>query len=254
MRVSRRDVIKANLSMIRGFIPDIRTGDTDDILDNRVGDRVTVVPNWDLGDEGPEITIVFKINAVMAVTKGADLDEISNLLATITQGSFGALGNGMGAFSGVGKGMAAGAGILGATVGTLRKIMAETKSSGNVHFQAEMKDVGGTPNAPVNVSVTTYISGHTGTNDNDNDEIAIASNQAKILTKSGDEITSRNIALSRVLPMDSSNSTAVDQVNSDSVLGIGKFGWILKTDGALSHDTVSMVQLDTLTMVLEVEG
>jgi len=254
MKVSRKEVIQSNLTTIRGFIPDIRTGDSIDILDARVGDRVTVVPDWDLGEEGAEITIVFKINAVMAVTKGADISEIAGLLATITQGTFGALGTGMGAFGAAGTGMAAGAGIAGATLGTLKKIMAEPKSNGDVHFQAKMTDVGGLPNAPLKVSVTSKIAGHTGTNDNDSDEIAIATNQAKILTKSGLVIKSENIAQSKTLDIDGTNSTATDDVNSDSVLGVAEFGWILKTDGAFSHDTVSMVQISTMTMVLEVEA
>ena len=249
MKISRKEVIQANLTTIRGFISDIRDGDTPEILDRRVGDRVTVSP-----EEGNEITIVFKINAVMAVTKGADIDEVTGLITSLSQASFGALGTGMGMFGAAGTGMAAGAGIAGATLGTLKKIMAETKSAGNVHFQAKVKNVGGTAAAAVPVSVTSTITGHTGTNDNDSDEIAIATNQAKILTKSGTKITSENIAQSRTIDIDSSNSTAVDDVNSDEVLAIGEFGWILKTDGAVTHDTISMVQVSTLKMVIQTEA
>lgn len=251
MKVSRKQVIKSNMTAIRGFISGIRDGDTDDILDKRVGDRVSVVPDADQGNSGNEITVIFKVNAVMAVTKGADISEIASLINTITQGDFGALGTGMGAFGPMGTGMSAGAGIGGATLRTLKKIMSETQSSGQIPFQVKAYDIGGSPQNGAFIEVSSYLTGHVGTNDNDSDEIAIATNKAKILTKSGDPIISKNVGLSRVIAINDKISRATDEVKSDAVQTVADLSWTLNTDGAVTHDTVSMVQIGKLTMVLK---
>ncbi|MDD9912811.1 MAG: hypothetical protein OXR68_06810 [Alphaproteobacteria bacterium] len=245
MKISKNDVITQNLSLIRGFVSDIRTGDDINVVADRVGDRVTVSPN---NSPAKEITVVFKLEAAMAVSKGAELDEITSLINSVTHGGIMALGTGFTA-----GGLTAGQGIAGATVNTLTRIMNAQFSQDNVHFQVEIKEIGANGEQPKDVSVTATVEGWTVTTDWDSDEIANVSYQAELLNKSGATIKTENVGKSKQMPIASTNSTAKDTLKTDTALARLDLGWNLKTDGAFTHDTISLIQIDSITLVIREE-
>lgn len=244
MKVSKNDVIARNLSLIQGFISDIRTGDPIDLVVDRVGDRVTVSPD---DQQAEEITVVFKINGAMSVSKGAELDNIASLINAVTQGNISALGTGLRQGA-----MVPGNGIGGATLDTLTKIMTTVADQGNVNVYVEMNEIN-ISNPPVRVSTTGSVTGWTVTTDTDSDEQAIVSHQAKLLAQSGRIVKTNNTGTSSQMRIDSTNSVAIAELSTATALGVVNLAWSLKTDGAFTHDTVSLIQIDTITVVLKYE-
>ncbi len=243
MRVKKSQVIQDNLPLIMGFVSDIRASDPIDVLVDRVGQRITVSP-----DDAPaeEVTVVFDVNAAMAVSKGADLKNIGSLLNAVTQGNISGLGTGLQ------SGMAAGAGIGGATIDTVTNIMKTTGDQGNANFKVEMNEID-IANPPVKISVSSTVTGWTVTTDTDGDEKAVVSYTSKLLSAAGDKISTDNVGTSSQLPIISKDSTAVAKLSTATALGLCFLEWNLNTDGAFTHDTVSLIQLASISMVLKYE-
>lgn len=246
MKVSRLDVIDQNRSLVFGFVPDIQTGDALDLIGQRAGDRIVVVP-----DNPPnpveETTVTFRLNAVMAVSDGADLEDVNNLLHATVNGTIGALGTGLAGA------MKAADGLADATVDTLGKIMSTPGNQGNITILVRVTDIKppAPPAEPLKISVSGSVEGWTRTTDTDSDEVATISHKAKILTAIGTAITTKNIGKSSQIPIDATMSEAISPVSTTEVQAVLEIGWKLLTDGAITHDTISLIQISTITLVIK---
>ncbi|UCH75042.1 MAG: hypothetical protein JSU82_04125 [Rhodospirillales bacterium] len=240
MQISKRDVIDKNKAMLSDIVPDIRPGDDLNLIVNRVGDRVVVSPD---NAQAEEITVTFHIDAAMAVSKGAELDNIASLLNLATNGQVQALGTNLAGS------ISAGAGVAGATLQTLKKIMDTVRDEGNLRLQVEMTGINFPAGGSVDVDVSATVTGWTVTTDWDADEQANFSHIAKLLAASGQRIKSDNVGTSSQIRMNGTASVAQSQVSTDTALAILDMDWNLKTDGAFTHDTISLIQIADVTMV-----
>ena len=242
MKVSRDKVIERNLSLLRKIVPDIRVGDSAQVLSNRIGDRVVVTPDNPPNPE-EQTTIVINLDSVMAVSKGANLDEIVNLLSVAANGSFAALGTSLAGT------MQAADGLAGASVNTLKRIMSTTQEQNNISILVPVTDIQHS-NGSIDMKVEASLEGWTRTNDWDSDEIANLSFHAQLLNEAGNPVTTKNVGKSSQIPLTSDVSAVTKRVSTGETLAQVEIGWQLSTDGAFTHDTISLVQLAALTITL----
>lgn len=242
MKVTRSRVIQDNITLLSKLIGEIRTGDALTLIADRVGDRVKVMPD---DVETEEVTIVFDMNCLMAVSKGASLDDVVNLLSVGANGAVGAVGTGL-----AGAMQAANGGIAGATAQTLGEIMHTEQSQNNVSLIVPVTDIDVDAGA-VNVRVDATMEGWTRTTDWDVDEIANLTYHAQLLNQPGGRIKTENVGTSRQIPVNSSVSSITRPVSASETLAQVDIAWNLSTDGAFTHDTISLIQIATATVVVK---
>ena len=92
MKIKRDDVIRDNRALLEKVVRGLMPGDSLQLVGQRTGNRVMVSPN---DSDVLAVTVVFTLDAVMAVTKGATGDDIKELINTATNGAFSALGTGL---------------------------------------------------------------------------------------------------------------------------------------------------------------
>ena len=241
MKVSRLDVIDQNRSLVFGFVPNIQSGDALQLIGDRAHDKVVVTPD-NLKTE--EVTVTFRLDAVMAVSDGTDLEDLVNLLHASVNGSIGALGTGLAG------GLKAGDGIAGATVQTLKQIMTTPGAQNNITILVRVTDID-VSNPPVRISVSSSVAGWTRTTDTDSDEIANLTFKSKLLAKSGNTVETTNVGTSSQIELNKGSSDVVVDVSSSEVQAVLEIGWNLLTDGAFTHDTISLIQIATASMVIK---
>ncbi len=240
MKISKNEVVAANLDFIKGFVPDIRTGDAIKLIVERVGSKVTVDPD---SVEAESVKVEFKPDMVIAVSKGATLNEIVSLIATATQGGIGALG------THPLSNMAPINGIAGATVQTLNEIMNTVQSQGNVNLSATASLE--THEEPEWVRLRGSMTGWTVTNDWDTDEIANVAFYVELEGDDGQLESTENIGLSRQKAITRDESSRAKDIVGTSAKGDFRCSWNLSTDGAFTHDTISLIQIATITMYFD---
>lgn len=240
MKISKNDVIAVNLDFIKGFVPDIRVGDPLKLIVERVGPKVIVEPD---NVEAESVKVEFKPDMVIAVSKGANLEEIISLIATATQGGIGALGiNPL-------SNMAPINGIAGASVQTLNEIMDTTTQQGNINLSATATLE--THEEPEWVRLRGSMTGWTVTNDWDTDEIANVAFFVEIEGDDGELKSTENIGLSRQKAITRDESSRAKDIAGTTAKGDFRCRWNLSTDGAFTHDTISVIQIATITMYFD---
>lgn len=244
MQVSRDGFLLQNRDLLRSIVTDIRANDDADTIDDRVGSRVSIIP---ADAQAEEITIRVLVNAIVAVSKGADLDNILSLLAAASNGAaIGALGTGLTptalkAVNDLGE----------ASVFTLKRIMAETIAQGNKQIIAPVEgvDLGAQGKAKIQMSGT--VNGWAVTTDTDIDEIANFSYHCLLLNNRSAASETENVGKQAQIPLVNSVQEISADVRSKEFSAFLDMGYNLKTDGAFTHDTVSLVQIADATIVLK---
>lgn len=244
MQVSRKEFLVQNRDLLRSIVTDIRANDNATTIDDRVGTRVSIVPD---DAQAEEITINVAINAIIAVSKGADLGNILSLLVAASSGA---------ALGGIGTGfsptaMKAAADFGDVTVNTLKHIMSETIAQGDKQIIVPVTgvDLGTQNKAKIKVSGT--VTGWAVTTDTDNDEIAKFRYSCLLLNNRSTEIETSNVGTQSQMPFVRTPTEITDEVRTKEFSAFLEMGYNVKTDGAFTHDTVSLVQISTATIVLE---
>lgn len=242
MKTSRTKILEANRTLFTKIVADIRSGDPAALMADRAGSRLTVTPD-DPPNPDEQTTVIVMLDSVMAVTKGANLNEIIALLSMVPDGAFAALGTSL-------KGaMAAGAGLAEASVATLNRIMATQQSQDNLKLLIPITDIPQT-SPPIKLKVDATVEGWTRTNDWDGDEIANFTYHAELLSDAGNKVETTNLGTERQVPIDSTISTITKPIAATETIVAVDLGWNLSTDGAFTHDSISLVQLSSLSVTL----
>lgn len=241
MKVSRSEILSKNDSLIRSIIPDIRQGDTAELIGTRVGGRVTVSSD---NISVRELTVGIRLNSVISVTKGATMEEITSLINTAvgSGAAFGALGTSLK------SGLVPAAGVAGATVRTLKTIMTTQQSEDTLRLLIPVRDLAG---EGTKLNMSTSITGWTRTTDWDTDEIANFSHTSVISGKRSLPVKTENVGKEAQIQLKNEFSDVSDIVFAPAVDCFVDMAWNLKTDGAFSHDTISLIQVADLTVELE---
>lgn len=243
MQISKKEVIQQNADLMRGIVTDIRPGDDLATLVNRVGSRVTVTPD---DAQAEEVTVTIAMNAVAAVSKGADLGNILSLLNAATNGSVLALGTGF-----TTGGLAAVPDLADATVRTLSKIMTKVQSQDNARVIIPVKKIDRSIFGGNDVEMSATVTGWTVTTDWDSDEIANFSYKCALLNRYSSPAETVNVGTQSQKRINGDLvKTSVD-LTTDSMAGIFDMDWNLSTDGAFTHDTISTVQIANITLVFK---
>ncbi|MCV2881295.1 hypothetical protein [Actibacterium sp. XHP0104] len=267
MKITKQDIIQENLNLFKKIVPDIRDGDTIDLVTGRVGSRLTVVPE---NRDAKEITVTITLDAVIAVSQGATLGQVIDLLVEHVPAGIAALGTNLGGQ------MAAAASIGQASADILKKIMEKSNSQGNAQIkipvtnlkttdidkariEKETRDEAervrreqGDADAQVSVKLTVDMNGWTVTTDtNPDEEKANVWYQGKLPDQQTDVMETKNEGLEAQLKIDHPPADCTDTLRSDAFLALMDIGWNLTTNSAGTHDTVSIVQIHDVTIVLK---
>lgn len=244
MKIRKTEVIKDNLDFIKAFVPDIRTGDSLALVKKRVGSRILVRPE---NKESKRVIVTFKPNLLLAVSKGSNLEEIVSLInaAAPSANTIAAIGTSGANYAGMSPILG---GLAGASVRTLKNIIKTQEDQGNINLFATAH----IKNSNTNVSLKCRVSGWTRTTDNDTDEIANIEFRGVLEGKPGTTIKTENIAKQKQIKIKSTSSN-VGNTAKGTAKGTFESAWNLKTDGAFTYDTISLIQIATITMVFEEE-
>ena len=241
MKTTYDSIIGRNIQLFRRITPFVGPQDTPDEVVARV--RREGMLDISHPDEVTEaIQITFTLKSAMAATKGANLSEIVSLLKTATNGAITSIGTSLTGH------MAAANGVAGAAVNTLQHIMAERGRPGGETLGVPLTDIQLGGNGKAVIKMSALANGWTKTTDWDADEIAYFSHQARIGSTHGDLIEVSNLGTETAIPFHNTLSALDASVTASTVAADVDINWNLKTDGAFSHDTVSLVQIDNIVV------
>jgi|GEM_PF-5134105 len=244
MKTTYKSIITRNVNLFRRITPYVSPQDSvDDVVSRVKREGMLHISEPDHVTEALQIT--FTLKAAMAATKGANFNEIVNLLKTATNGAITAIGTSLTGH------MAAANGVGGTAVNTLKHIMAERGQPGNETLGVPLSDIQIGSNGKSTLKMTALANGWTKTNDWDEDEIAYFSHQSRIGSAHGNHVEQWNKGTEKSLAFSNELSKVEVDVTSGMVDADLDIDWKLKTDGAFSHDTVSLVQIDNIVITVE---
>ncbi|RED10596.1 hypothetical protein [Pontivivens insulae] len=241
MKTSLKNIVSKNLPLLRRITPYVGPQDDAKTVLKRIKDAGTItISEPDKVTEALQVT--FTIKSAMAVTKGADLDEIVSLLTTATNGSVAAIGTSLAGD------MSAANGIAGASVRALKRIMAKTSTSDNDTLQIPLTQIQRAKGTPAKLEMTALVNGWTRTNDWDSDEVAYFGHQARLGRARGKLVPQENVGKQMSIAFSNTRSEVTTKTKARSISADVDMEWKMSTDGAWTHDTVSLVQIDNVVV------
>lgn len=238
MKVLMKDLIDANATLIRNWVPALMPGDDTDLIAKRMGDLITMS---DVGnDDAQNITITVKPFLAIAVTKGADADEIMTLLKGAINGAPKALGTNpkdlMMPILNFGD----------LTANMLKELRTTAKRSSSFDFVVKVKNL----DPRKTLRATLLATGSTRTMDDDKQEIANLRHTIYIGNDGGNTVVTQNIATERLVPIPKRLSEKERQVQDPEEMCQAIFHWELETSGGTLIDTASVVQIEQFSIEL----
>jgi hypothetical protein len=244
VQIFKSKVIRQNLDLVTGFVRDIRPGDSDDILLNRVGGSITVSPEG-TGGQAERVEVTFKTNLVLVVSKHADARELTALLnqAVSQVGALGTGSFGPGSLQPVGS-------LLDASVATLERICRSESAQGTIPIHVPIDLPPLSPlNPPRTVKVTGTVSGWTVTNDTGSNEIANVSFLVRLDGQpNGNLCETKNEGAKAQIKIDPAASVVQKPVAPPVANGYMQVDYQLMTDGFFVFATVSLVEIKEIVL------
>lgn len=233
MKISKNEVIQANETIIRNFVPALMEGDDINTYLKRIGDRLSVSPD---NSENDTVQVNIKPNMVIVVSKEGTLDSINDLLDNVLEeaSSIGAIGlDPTGLMQPV-------KGLGGATIDLIREIAKTPAKQGNlnfsipIHFEKSPND---------ELVMTCEVHGWTVTTDVDAPEEANFFFNADIEGADGNRIETKNENLNDQVEITKQNSE-VKYANPEGLVNSNfESSWNVITDGDVNSVAVSLIQI-----------
>jgi hypothetical protein len=246
MKLSTIDVIKANLDLVKAFVTDIRQGDSDAILLNRVGGKIQVSPD---DQETEDLTVTFHMDMYIAVSKQADATEVVALLNHAI-GSVGAMGS-IGTGSSGGTGNQAVNNLAQAAFWAISNIAQTAQLESTIIIHVPVKERPLTPpHKPFHMKLEGTVSGWTVTTDTGADSDWADVTYFVKLAAAGNPVETKNDGLKKQIAIESKNGSVVtdDAPKSPVHNASMEVQYKLGTDGYWLSPTVSIVQIKEINL------
>lgn len=236
MKISREAVCEMNKDFISGFVPNIRKSDNGKAIAKEAGSKVIVDPD---NKEATSIMVEFHPNVVFAVTRGATMEEIAALLkGAAFNGAFGSLGVTV-------DSMVPG-GLGNATLELLKKICSTESEQDNIILNVPVQ-LKGTEEGK-QISMTGKTIGWTKTTDWDGNEFANIKYYVELDGLAGNKIVTENVSTESQIPIHEGLTKVKKVITDSSTIGAYNAGYQLETDGGFFSDTISLIQIETITL------
>jgi hypothetical protein len=254
IKVNKADVIEKNRTFIESFTSGLRANDGLKLVIDRVGDKVDVSPN---NKFAKNIQITFKPNLVVAVSDpDSDLKSLVSLINALAGGgAIGALGSEV-------TGLAPLAGIATASLETLEKILKSADSNKSIILQipieTESQNSSGSESASDVTSILELKSGVVGftvtTDTNGDNEKANIEFICDLNGEPGNLVVTKNEGRQRTITISSRTSDTAIEDPTGVVNGNFTSQLVLKTNGGIFIDTISLIRIDKIQLNLNVKA
>lgn len=252
IKVNKTEVIQKNRTFIESFTSGLKANDGIKLVIDRVGDKVDVSPN---NTFAKNIQITFKPDLVIAVSDpDADLESIVSLISAL------AIGGSIGALGTDAAGLAPIAGIGSATVETLDKILKSASSQKSLFIQIPIEvqsQAASESEAETDVTsaleLKSAVIGFTVTTDTNGDnEKANVDFFSDLNGKQGNLVVTKNEGTQKQIIVSTQTSDVSIDDPSGTVNGNFTSFLVLKTNGGVFIDTISLIRIDTIKLNLNV--
>ncbi len=241
MKISQKDVRTANRGFLRNYIPSYSSLDTDDTVDAKAKDIITVSPN---DKEAKAVVVRFITNMIIAVSDGEpDVETIRKMLGSLAGAASAAVTAGAG---GVGMLVINGLDATGDVARAAQAIYATAQRTDSLQFIVPLQI---TRNG-CKYGLTGRFVGSTLTTDSGaENEKANVEVDVRLETMRSPKKERKNEGTEQSLRFDLDPDVQDVLLTLGTVDSASTFQYALKTNGAVWHDTISAVKLDFVELV-----